>query len=145
MSRSPSPLQRVAALDLLAATKYAKDDEDETRFAACWTTDARLEITSNGTVMPTVEGRDEIIAFYRQVWASGGHGKHGSKERHVAEHPDILALDDGSLVARHTIAFFYADQCEPRLRGFGEFRDVIVNEGGSLRISHRTSILTRTT
>lgn len=137
------PDLRNAVLTLLAATKYAKDDEDERRFAACWSRVARLAITSNGKALPVVEGREAIIAFYRRVWADGGHGRDDTREVHVAEHPDIVLLDDGRLRARHATCFFHAQAGKPRLRGFGTFDDELVHESGAWRIIHRRAVITR--
>ncbi|MDR7103673.1 nuclear transport factor 2 family protein [Croceicoccus sp. BE223] len=137
------PHERSAVLDLLAAVKYAKDDEDASRFEACWSPEARLEICSNGTSMEPVSGREAIMAFYARVWQSGGHGKADLREVHVAEHPDIVRLSDSRLLARHAASFFYAEGGEPKLRGFGQFHDEIVFEDGAPRIALRRSTLIR--
>lgn len=133
----------MAVLALLSAVKYAKDDEDEARFAACWTKDARLEIESNGKSIALAKGRNAIMAFYRQVWANGGHGKGSSRETHIAEHPDVTPIDDGRLLARHAAAFFYAEDGNMLIKGFGTFRDTIVFEDGAWRIAERQAILAR--
>lgn len=138
-----SPDERSAVLDLLAAVKYAKDDEDAPRFEACWSPEARLEICSNGKTVESVSGREAIMAFYERVWQSGGHGKADLREVHVAEHPDIVRLCDSRLLARHAVSFFYADGGEPKLRGFGQFQDEIVFEDGAARIALRRSALIR--
>jgi hypothetical protein len=143
MSGRVSPEVRGAVLDLLAAVKYAKDDEDAARFEACWAKDACLDITSSGNPIPPVKGREAIMAFYHNVWKSGGHGKEGSRETHVAEHPDMLLQSDGRIMARHAVSFFFAEAGEPRLRGFGTFEDKIILEDGAWRIAHRRSALVR--
>jgi len=130
-------------MDLLAAVKYAKDDENAPRFEACWTRGARLEITSNGTAMEPIEGRSAIMAFYRTVWETGGHGKADRREVHVAESPDITLKKDGTLVARHAVSFFHTVSGAPMLRGFGQFHDEMICEDGSLRIALRRSTLVR--
>ena len=140
---APTANQRSEALALLAAVKYAKDDEDEAAFAACWAAGARLEITSNGQSAPPLEGRDTIMAFYRRVWEDGGHGLGSERETHVAEHPRITMLADGMLLARHSSAFFNQRDGVPRLVGFGEFRDELIEEDGALRIALRQSRLVR--
>lgn len=134
---------RAAIHSLLAAVKYAKDDEDSARFEACWTRDARIEITSNTRALPPVEGRPAIMAFYARVWESGGHGKGEKREVHVAEHPDIVALSHGRFRARHAVSFFIASAGEPRLRGFGTFDDEIEREDGAWRIAFRRATLVR--
>jgi len=134
---------RAAVMDLLAAVKYAKDDEDVPRFEACWTRSARLEITSNGAAIEPIEGRDAIMAFYRSVWETGGHGKADRREVHVAEAPDIIRKHDGTLVVRHAVSFFHTVSGEPVLRGFGQFHDEMICEDGSLRIALRRSTLVR--
>lgn len=143
MSGRPVPRERLAVLDLLAAVKYAKDDEDAERFEACWAKDACLEITSNGNVIPPVEGRHAIMSFYRGMWQTGGHGKGESRETHVAEHPDMVMRRDGRILARHAASFFFSENGEPRLRGFGTFEDEIVFEDGAWRIARRRSALVR--
>lgn len=143
MSNTADALRHGAVQSLLAAVKYAKDDEDEGRFVACWTEDARLEITSNGDLKSPIAGREAILAFYRQVWAAGGHGKGATRETHVAEHPDVVLVDDHRMVARHAVSFFNAVDGEPRLVGFGTFRDEIVLNGDAWRIALRQSVLTR--
>jgi hypothetical protein len=143
VSPSPSPQNRIAVLALFAAVKYAKDEEGEARFAACWTKDAGLEIESNGRSFALVEGREAIMAFYRQVWANGGHGKGSSRETHIAEHPDVTFIDDGRLLARHATSFFYAEDEEILIKRFGTFRDVIACADGAWRIVERQAILVR--
>ena len=139
----PTSEQRSRVLALLASVKYAKDDENEPAFAACWAAAARLEITSNGRSAPPLDGRDSIMAFYRQVWSSGGHGLGSERETHVAEHPHITLLADGRLLARHSSAFFNLRDGVPRLVGYGEFRDELIEEDGALRIALRHSRLFR--
>lgn len=139
----PTSDQRISVLALLAAVKYAKDDEDEAAFAACWATSARLEITSNGQSAQPLTGRDSIMSFYRRVWSSGGHGLGSERETHVAEHPHITVLADGMLLARHSSAFFNRRDGMPRLVGYGEFRDELIEEDGALRIVLRQSRLVR--
>ncbi|MCA8900515.1 MAG: nuclear transport factor 2 family protein [Hyphomonas sp.] len=135
---------RSSALALLAKVKYAKDDEDEVRFATCWTPDARLEIETNGQLLPALVGRRAILDFYRSVWSSGGHGKGGTRETHVAEYPDLVLRDDGTLIARHTVSFFYVCDGQPTLRGFGMFTDTILFTDGDAQLMARRSLLTRT-
>ena len=143
MRRSPSPQDHLEVLALLAAVKYAKEDEDEVRFAACWAEHARLEIQSNGKPIASIQGRDAIIAFYQQVWEKGGHGKGSTRETHIAEHPDVALLDEGRLLARHTASFFYADDGAILIKGFGRFRDIIAFEDGAWRIIERQAFLER--
>ena len=140
---APTPDQHSEALALLAAVKYTKDDEDEAAFAACWAAGARLEITSNGQSAPPLDGRDSIMTFYRQVWSSGGHGLGSERETHVAEHPHITVLANGRLLARHSSAFFNQRDGVPRLVGYGEFHDELIEEDGALRIALRQSRLFR--
>lgn len=142
-TKPPTPKQRSQALALLAAVKYAKDDEDEAAFAACWAAGARLEITSNGKSAPPLEGRDTIMTFYRRVWENGGHGLGSDRETHVAEHPHITVLADDMLLARHSSAFFNQRDGVPRLVGYGEFRDELIEEDGIWRIALRQSRLVR--
>ena len=143
MNTRPTLQEHAAVLALLAAVKYAKDDEDEARFAACWSKDARLEIETNARAGLLVEGRDAIIDFYRQVWAADGHGRGNSRETHIAEHPDVTSIDDGRLLARHASSFFYAQDGEILIKGFGTFRDIIALEDGAWRIGERHAILVR--
>lgn len=140
---SPNYEERSAVLALLAAVKYSKDDEEEAGFAACWAENARLEVISNDVARDPVEGRDAILTFYQGVWRSGGHGLGSERETHVAEHPHIVRLIDGRLLARHTVSFFNWREDRPRLVGYGSFRDEIVLEAGDWRIGRRTSRLWR--
>lgn len=143
MSSPISPQDYTAALALLAAVKYTKDDEDKERFLSCWSKNARLEIESNGQTAAQVKGRDAILEFYQQVWAAGGHGKGSARETHIAEYPDVIPVADGRLLARHNSSFFYADQGDILVRGFGTFRDLLTFEDGAWRIDERHSTLVR--
>jgi hypothetical protein len=138
-----TPDQRAAVLQVLADAKYLKDAHDAVRFAQIWTTDAHLAIENNGKALPTVVGRDAIMAFYHGNWARGSHGVGDARETHVAEHPYIEALPGDRLRAVHSTVFMAMSGSEPTLIGFATFTDELVFEDGSWRIASRDSSIHR--
>ena len=116
---------------LIARIQTAVDCADEKSFAACWSTNATLNLQFEDGIKMCIEGRDKIIGLAAQGWKDGG-----SPLRHIVGSIVVTALGPEQARARSYALYLVPGQ-RPAEVGSGYYDDNLIVENGNWCIAER--------
>jgi 3-phenylpropionate/cinnamic acid dioxygenase small subunit len=143
----PALLARVDAL--LAAYCEALDARDMRGWLACFASDGQYELTTRENValeLPVGLMLDDCperlrdrVKYVEEVW---NHAVEHYQTRHLWTRAACHAGPDGTLETRTHVAVFYTNaEGHSGLLAAGQYRDVIREERGALRLRARRAVL----
>ncbi len=129
---SLSAEEKLAIHELFARWAYAYDERDEAMLADCFTEDADFSMRiAGGDLVGPFEGREAIM-----VLMTGSMAEQTDVRRHVVSNIFFKSEGDQPEVISN-LTLLATENGEIQLLSAGIYRDTVVKQGDSWRLSHR--------
>jgi hypothetical protein len=128
---------------LIVRQKLVGDAQDEAATRECWAREATLSVVVNGGEPRRAIGREAVIAFTKNAWASDAHGSRDAPHVHFGGPAAITFLAEHRALVHSTCLYVGPGDGEMVVHGFGRYEDEVILEDNAWRLLHRNLRITQ--